>query len=40
LLALFVMVVAARRSGVFASVARGLLALPISPLAPASMLYE
>jgi Na+/H+ antiporter NhaD/arsenite permease-like protein len=33
LLALFVMVVAVRRSGVFASVARGLVALPISPMA-------
>jgi Na+/H+ antiporter NhaD/arsenite permease-like protein len=33
LLALFVMVVAVRRSGVFSSIARGLVALPISPLA-------
>jgi Na+/H+ antiporter NhaD/arsenite permease-like protein len=33
LLALFVMVVAVRRSGVFASIARGLVALPISPIA-------
>jgi Na+/H+ antiporter NhaD/arsenite permease-like protein len=33
LLALFVMVVAVRRSGIFTSIARGLLALPISPLA-------
>jgi Na+/H+ antiporter NhaD/arsenite permease-like protein len=33
LLALFVMVVAVRRSEVFTSVARGLVALPISPLA-------
>ncbi len=33
LLGLFVMVVAVRRSGIFASVARGLVALPISPTA-------
>jgi Na+/H+ antiporter NhaD/arsenite permease-like protein len=33
LLSLFVMVVAVRRSGVFASIARGLVALPISSLA-------
>jgi Na+/H+ antiporter NhaD/arsenite permease-like protein len=33
LLALFVMVVAVRRSGVFGGVARGLVGLPISPLA-------
>jgi Na+/H+ antiporter NhaD/arsenite permease-like protein len=33
LLALFVMVVAVRRSGVFGSIARGLVALPIPPLA-------
>jgi Na+/H+ antiporter NhaD/arsenite permease-like protein len=33
LLALFVMVVAVRRSGVFGAIARGLVALPISPLA-------
>jgi Na+/H+ antiporter NhaD/arsenite permease-like protein len=33
LLALFVMVVAVRRSGVFGSIAHGLVALPIPPLA-------
>lgn len=33
LLALFVMVVAVRRSGIFASIAKGLVALPISPMA-------